>query len=534
MRLSTIEPMMPFAIVITESLNLAAMNMKTIFLPVAVLSLTLCATVAMSQRVTYSEPQRADDYRNTEVEIIGKVGDNILVYKNNRERYSISVFDENMRLVKNVSLNMPDRLLNVDFVAYPGHFQMIYQFQYKAYVYCFGALMDKNATVVGQPLLIDSSRVGMGNVKSKIYSVVRSADRNRVLVYKINQDKNLNNIFYTFLLDQSLHLVNNSRLTLSMASRRTFLSNFLLSNDGHFVFEKVTRAGANGNLQDASLIVKRPAEDSFHIHELPLQGKYLDELKLKLDNAGKKVFMASFYTQQRRGHIEGLYAGNYRWDADSLDHLKFFPFSDNLKMNAKQHSSLSNAFDNYFIRDLVVRGDGGFLLTAENYYTSSGNEPWNRWNYMYSPWGFSPYYYPYYYSPFSPWYYSPYSWNNSQGTRYHYNDVAILSYDGTGKLEWSNFIRKQQTDDDNDAFLSYKMVNIASALQFIYNEPFRRAFLVSVSSITPEGKLSKLPTLRGLDRGYEWMPRYGRQVSARQVVIPCIYRNYICFAKIDF
>ena len=62
----------------------------------------------------------------------------------------------------------------------------------------------------------------------------------------------------------------------------------------------------------------------------------------------------------------------------------------------------------------------------------------------------------------------------------------------------------------------------------------RRAYLVTVMNVTPDGKLSKLPTLRGLDQGYQWMPRYGRQISARQVVIPCIYRNYICFAKIDF
>jgi hypothetical protein len=511
------------------------MNLKAIIRFLIISALAIYPAAAWSQRVTYSQPQRNDDYRNTEVEIVGKVGDHILVYKNNRDGYFVSVFNDDMNLQANVPLQfMPDRLLNVDFVSYPDHFQMIYQYQDKAYVYCYGALMDRNANVVGSPVLIDSSRVGTARVKSKIYSVVHSDDHNRVLVYKINQDKDYNNIFYTFLLDSQLNLINNSRLVLSMGNRRAFLSNFMLSNDGHFVFVKVARAGSNGNLEDAALVVKPAATDSFTLHQLKLEGKYLDELKLKLDNANQKVFMASFYTQQRRGNIEGLYAGEYNWSEDNFDGLKFIPFSDNLKMNAKQSSSLRTAFNDYFIRQLVVRGDGGFLLTAENYYTTSGNQPWNRWNYMYSPWGFSPYYYPYYYSPYSPWYYSPYYWNDNRGTQYHYNDVAILSYDSSGKLEWSNFIRKQQSDDDNDAFLSYRMVNIASALQFIYNEPFRRSYLVSVMSVTPDGKLSKLPTLRGLDRGYEWMPRYGRQVSARQVVIPCIYRNYICFAKIDF
>lgn len=517
------------------NLNLAGMKIKTILLSLMVLALLVCSYSSRAQRVTYSEPQREDDYRNTEVEIIGKVGDNILVYKNNRGRYALSIFNDDMKLEKNLPMTfLPDNILSVDFVTYPDYFQMIFQYQYKAYVYCYGLMVTANGEARGKPVLIDSSEVGSGRVKSKIYSVVHSDDHKLVMVYKINQDKDYNNVFYTFLLGPELNLINNSRLTLSMKSRRSFLSNFMLANDGRFVFVKVARAGANGNLEDASLVIKPEVVDSFSVHQLPLQGKYLDEMKLKVDNVRDRVFFASFYTLQRRGNIEGLFAGEYNVGSESLENLHFLPFSDNLRMNAKQNSSLNNAFNNYFIRDLVVRGDGGFLLTAESHYTTSGDQPWNRWNYMYSPWGFSPYYYPYYYSPFSPWYYNPYSWNANQGTRYYYNDVAILSYNPDGKLEWSNFIRKQQQDDDNDAFLSYRMVNIASALQFIYNEPFRRAYLLTASSVTPDGKVSKLPTLRGLDRGYQWMPRYGRQVSARSVVIPCIYRNYICFGKIDF
>lgn len=511
------------------------MKTRATFLILGILSLALCFQAAVAQRITYSQPQREDDYRNTEVEIIGKVGDNILVYKNNRDKYTLSIFDDDMKLKKNVPLSfLPDHILNADFITYPDYFQMIFQYQYKAYVYCYGLMITPDGQARGEPVLIDSSQVGTGKVKSKIYSVIHSDDRNLVLVYKINQDKNYNNVFYTFLMGPGLNLINNSRLELSMNTRRAFLSNFMLSNDGQFVFAKVARAGANGNLEEASLVVKEEKVDSFTVHALDLQDKYLDEMKLKVDNERNKIFFASFYTLQRRGNIEGLFAGEYNFGGRDFEHLQFLPFRDDLRMNAKRNASLNNAFNNYFIRQLVIRGDGGFLLTAESYYTTSGNQPWNRWNYMYSPWGFSPYYSPYYYSPYSPWYYNPYSWNTNQGTRYYYNDVAILSYGPDGKLEWSNFIRKQQQDDDNDAFLSYQMVNIASALEFIFNEPFRRSYLLTASSVSPDGKVSKLPTLRGLDKGYEWMPRYGRQISARTVVIPCIYRNYICFGKIDF
>ncbi len=498
--------------------------------------LLLPAGFALAQRITYSEPSRNDDYRNTEVEIIGQVGDHILAFKNNRDAYSISAYDQDMKLVKNTALTfMPERLINTDFIAYPDHFQLIYQYQYKAYVYCYGITMDANGTAQGDPVMIDSSRVGNAQVKTKIYSVVHSDDRNRIMVYKINQDKNFDNVFYTFLLGPDLNLVNNSRVVLPMKDRKPFLSDFKLSNDGYFLFTKVKRAGNTGNLEQAELVVKPPVTDSLMVYPLELKGKYLDEMKLTLDNRQGRVFLASFFTEQRRGNVEGLFAGEFSWKTMELGGLRFIPFSDELKMNAQQKSSgIKGAFNNYFIRQLVVRSDGGFLLTAESYYSSSRYQPWNRWDYMYSPWGYYPYYSPYYSSPFSPWYYSPYSWNNNRGMEYHYDDIAMLSYGPEGKLEWSNFIPKEQTDNDNAVFLSYLAANTGNSLQFIYNEPFRRSYLLTVVSVTPDGKLSKLPTLRGLDKGYEWMPRYGKQTGPRQVVVPCIFRNYICFAKIDF
>ena len=66
------------------------------------------------------------------------------------------------------------------------------------------------------------------------------------------------------------------------------------------------------------------------------------------------------------------------------------------------------------------------------------------------------------------------------------------------------------------------------------NLPERRLNLMQDFSLGAGGSLNRNPTLRNLDRGYELMPRFAKQVSARQVLLPCIYRNYLCFAKIDY
>ena len=48
-----------------------------------------------------------------------------------------------------------------------------------------------------------------------------------------------------------------------------------------------------------------------------------------------------------------------------------------------------------------------------------------------------------------------------------------------------------------------------------------------------DGQITRNPTLKNLDKGYEFMPKYGKQVSASQMIVPCLYRNIICFAKIE-
>ena len=156
----------------------------------------------------------------------------------------------------------------------------------------------------------------------------------------------------------------------------------------------------------------------------------------------------------------------------------------------------------------------------------------NRWDYLY---GYNPYVSPldYYSSTYNP--YNPYNrYGYGSATRYNAENILVLSFDKDCNLEWSNVIPKSQFDDETDNLISHHIVNTGGELHFLYNQYERRTQLLSDQSISPEGKLTRYPTLRNLDKGYEFMPRYGKQISSKQIVMPCLYRNYLCFAKIDF
>ncbi|MBL7708342.1 MAG: hypothetical protein JNJ86_04685, partial [Chitinophagaceae bacterium] len=283
-----------------------------------------------------------------------------------------------------------------------------------------------------------------------------------------------------------------------------------------------------------AFVIKYAQADSFSYKPLNLEKTNLDEIRIKVDNANKRYFLTSFYLKERRGNIEGLYY--YVWDkqTSSLVNENTVGFSDELRREAKGDAGVRNAFDDYFIKNIITRKDGGFIIGAEAYFTTSRFNTWNRWDYLgrYSYMSPSDYYF---YSPYYSNWWGNSRWNSgNQSVRYHADNITVLSFDKDGKMEWSNVIVKEQFNDQSDDLLSYILMITGGQLHFLFNQAERRVELLNDYSVAPDGQMNRNPTLKNLDKGYEFMPKYGKQVSARQVIIPCLYRNYICFAKVDY
>jgi hypothetical protein len=210
-------------------------------------------------------------------------------------------------------------------------------------------------------------------------------------------------------------------------------------------------------------------------------------------------------------------------------------FNDELRANAKgQDASMKNAFNDFFLRNIIVRKDGGYLLVTESEYSTSRGNAFNRWDYMGygNPW-MSPMDY-YSYSPYG-YYGSPWNrWNNMQNTRYNAENIMLLSFDKSGAVDWTTVIPKSQYDDESDNMISFQLINTGSEIHFLFNMSEKRTMMLNDQSISSEGKLTRNPTLKNLDKGYEFMTRSGKQVSSRQVIVPCMYRNYLCFAKLEY
>ncbi|MEO6731991.1 MAG: hypothetical protein ABIN01_12305 [Ferruginibacter sp.] len=495
--------------------------------------LLLLPLLTFAQRITYSEAQREDN-RDINFDIIGKLKNNIIVFKNARWKYAVSVYNaDDMALKEKVDLDfIPDKAFNVDYIQYLEHFYLVYQYQRKGVVYCMGAKINFEGHLVDQPIQLDTTHVGlMGD--NKIYSTINSEDKKQVMIFKI-QKKNDQFNFATILFDNHLQVIHKSRLVTDYDDRNEVYSDFLLDNDGNFVFAKGVKSNSRSNLSSLYLVTKAARADTFSIKKIDLDEKFIDEVKIKIDNVNKRYLLNSFYFAERRGNIEGIFCSIWDVKGDTTYAKVFTKLDDSTRDIARAKGNLKLALNNFFIRNILLKKDGSYLIAAEDHSSqTTGNMGWNRWDYLYGSPFLSPYDY-YYYNPSFGGFYRPYSRFGNQSTRYYYDNILLLDIAKNGDVRWNKIINKEQYADDSDNYLSFSTFITESEIHFLFNIIEKRDKLLTDHTITSNGSMKRNPTIRSIDRGYEFMPKLSRQIGARQIVVPCSFRNQICFAKIDF
>jgi len=480
-----------------------------------------------SQKITYSELQK-QDVRNINFEILGKIGSNYIIYKNIRWKHMIQVMDRDMATLKNDRLEfVPERTINIDFVTYPDHFFMIYQYEKNNVIYCKAAKLDAMGKRLADIITVDTTRIGVLN-DNRIYGFGYSEDKQKLLLYKMQKKQGDLHIM-TKRFNSNFQMIDSTRSIVPFSENRDVYSEMSIANDGTVIYAKQIKNGFRENIDNLQVSILDKDSRGFVSLPVSIQDKFIDEVRIKVDNLNNTFLLNSFFYTKRNGSIDGIYSVLLN-KAGIVQKTYYNPFSDSLRARISNNGQYRFAFDNLFLRDIFLKKDGSFMLVAEDFYTQSRNVPWNRWDYLYS----SPYTFNSgYYSP--RWgYYRPYNPSMYSGERHYYDNLMVAGFDSELKADWANIVHKKQYDEDTDNFLSYATLNSGAEIHFLFIEKERNSQVISNHSVTSAGKVQRYATIKTRETGYQFMPRLGKQVGIRQIIIPCIYRGSIAFAKVDF
>jgi hypothetical protein len=489
--------------------------------------------IAKSQQITYSEVDREEGRINA-YEVIGKLNGNILIYKNIRDVHYIQTFNNEMVPIEKTKLEyLSDRVFNVDFLLYKDFVYLFYQFQKKNIVYCNAVKLDGFGKKTGEILELDTTDA-RGTVNNKMYEFLFSEDKQKIAFIKVNSKEEKQHFVTTVLFDKDLQLIEKKRFAVPMPDRSDYLTEFVLSNKGDISFLRAW-GSQNDNISKITLFTKEQANSNLQIQEvLSPKTAYLDDIKVKVDNLNNTFILTSFYAKKRRGDIEGIYTITI--DKDGKFVSKNTVFNEDFRFNAKGDQSSKTAFNEYYIKHIISKKDGGYIITAQCEYTSTrGGNSFNRWDNFGSPWGMNSFDY-YNFGGGGMFFASPWNrWgNNNSITRYFSDNIAVMSFDANGNMQWSNVLYKSQFDDNTDQNLGFGLFNTGNQLHFLFNKSEKRQVFLTDNSITPDGQIIRNSTLKNLDKGYDFLPRFAKQTGAKQIIVPCLYRNYISFAKIEY
>lgn len=470
----------------------------------------LFSHASFAQKIIYSQTEKFD-FRTGTFSVVGKVGDKLYLYRGSSEGFYLDAYDDAMNPIAKVLLDfLPKKTYQVKFIAYTDRIIVLYQAVEEGKVIQYAALLDEKGRMKTDPVAVDSLKSSFFSYNRNYFSSAVSENKEHIAIYGINESGTELKLKCTWL-DADLHIAGQSMASYKMENDAAH-GDAMLNNNGTFFLSAYTPVGSKGFADQLYILSLNKGEQLFNAKELPMMDKLAAGMYMKMDNTNNRIYIGGFYSDKKNGNYEGVLYAYYDINSNTYANQKSIAFDEKLK-TATGDRNTKKAFNDYQVKQLIVKSDDGFVLVSEEAYTTTRNN--------YNP-GMG------YYS----WYYPSMS---SSVREFHFNNILAMSYDNNGNREWHSFIRKEQySQEDDGIFSSYALVNTGGALGFIFNDFNASVSRMKMGVIDGTGQATVKTINNGMNQSPDWLPRSGKQISAREIIIPCLLKKQICFAKIVF
>ncbi len=248
-----------------------------------------------------------------------------------------------------------------------------------------------------------------------------------------------------------------------------------------------------------------PASIELSITPIALEKHYVNDLKFEIDYLNRKIVFAGFYSELNSFSSAGIVYAKINMQTGKMNkYTESFKAKFLNEFYDERTVNRGTELINYFVEDIILRSDGGVILIAEsNYITESTS--YNSYYQLYTT-----------------------------SYTYHYDNVLIFSVGPQGKMHWESIIRKNQISEDDGAFYSsYTLLVDADRMHFIYNRFIKRATDVVRFTIKNTGESVEQVIVKEAANVLV-MPKGAKQISADQLIIPCIQKNKTNFIRLTF
>jgi len=432
-------------------------------------------------------------------EILGKVGGNIVLFRDGGLDYSLELLNDELRYKKKSEVFFERNKVNIiDIVSLDSLFSIYYTFKED------GSSFLNSRTFNSQLEPIDSTSIFSEKTKlqKRNFNLITSEDHSKVLIYSISDRNTINLIAIDHSNNKVLY---DDEIDYSDFNLRNDLKSLVMTNaaEVYLLMEKNNKRLLKEQ-HFAELSYIHPTATEIFSTQIQLTNKLSSDIDLYYDNLNRKVLVAGLFHDKNKIGSKGYFYCLLSSDFLSPTIVPEYKSYDKyiLKEVFGKKKTKEKSLQYYNLKDVIFRKDGGFLLITEM------NKELARRNYYNG------------YNRFS-------NDNITSVWKDFYNENIILfALKPDGSNHWSKVLHKKQfSQDDDNIYGSFFTFETPSRLRFLYNDEIKKNSLVSEYVIDPLGDFERNAVLSTDYQNLRLRFKDAIQLSSNEILVPS-QRNY--------
>lgn len=429
-------------------------------------------------------------------EIIGRLRDRILLFRDKYDEFEVQAFDNQMRVAWSKEMADLDRR-GVQILAVIGgknDFSVVHRVRRRGYTILRVHKYDPSAN------LIDSMTVK--DYGERVFSppsleVLRSEDRNCVVVYNTAERAKLE---VTCIRLDKMQVLWDKTVETEADFYESKVEAMTLGNAGDFflISEHNNRRTKIESHEYHILHINAQGDD---VRRVPLRDFLTSDVDFEYDNRNHCLVGAGLYGDKNRERAKGTFYFR-AVPGDTAQVLRYEAFDDKFMsvLRRKNVEADTKGIDDAEVSQLVLRNDGGVLLVVERQHeVMRGAAAGGR--------GF---------------------WRD--GVRavvdFYYDDVLVVALQPDGHVQWKTVLNKKQySQDDDGTFSSFYIFKRPDGLRFLFNDEIKYDNTCSEYVVSPLGEFDRNGLINTENQGLRLRFRDALQISASECLIPSELRN---------
>ncbi len=445
---------------------------------------------------------------NLAYDIVGEVDDRIVLFRDAGDEYFMETFDDEMGMVFSTPILFEKPKVDVyNTLGLDSTFQILYGYHDQDSTRVMSRRYNPKAVLIDSITLFTIERRMF-----KRYSFVHSEDKTKTLLFS----KPRRNVLELHWIDNKLNQVishqSHELENLNVNEDFRFID---IANDGRVIsYFDTNNAQFSKKDHTGHLFIFTPNLINYKYLTLNFDSNIVTDMKMEFNNINNHFVLGGLYSTVSNSASEGYFLINKNLDLlsdqDIFSYTKFEEEFIREVIGVKKKKV--NLLNDFIVKDLVLRADGGVLMFFEAYKEFARRSTYRS------------------YSRRDAALYGDRGWVD-----YYNEDIIVVATHPKGDQHWKKVLHKKQFSQDDEAiFSSFYIFKTPSRLRLVYNDDITKNSTISEYLLNPIGEYERRSLLNTEYENLKLRFNDSFQLSSNSLIVPSQQSYILNLVKITY